>query len=471
MTAGDDLPRVVAEARAAGAAGDLLAVIDIVAEAVETEDLQTVRAVLAALRPADRVDVFEQLDRHQQSRVIVEISDEQAAAILEELEEEDAAEVASGLPAAELAPILDQMDPDEAADLLSDLTHEQAESALRAMDDVAEADARSLMVHGDDTAGGRMTSDFVALYATETVAESLVRLRRHAPGAESIYYLYVIDDAGALQGVINLRQIVVAEPATRVGALMDRDVIRVRVNDDQETAARLLARYGLLALPVVDARDRLIGVITHDDLVVVLQEEATEDMYRMVGLDEAARTIDPVGTSIRRRLPWLLLNLVTYLVPVATIRFFQPTLQAAPTLAALFPVVTGQGGNVGMQTITFVVRSLALGEVATGSELRLLGKEVATGLVNGLVTGLVAGAVAWAVAGGADPALRIAAAMMLAMMLNLAAGGLVGTVVPLTLRRVGLDPAAASSVFVTTATDTLGVLFFLGLATVFLGRA
>jgi magnesium transporter len=271
-----------------------------------------------------------------------------------------------------------------------------------------------------------------------------------------------VDKAGRLVGVVSLRELVISPLERRIGDIMYTDVILVRADEDQESAARLMARYDLLALPVVDPEDRLIGVITHDDLVDVLEEEATEDMYRLVGVNESQRADDPVGVSVRRRLPWLLLNLGPQLVLVGALKFFEPTIARVAALAVLFPLVTGQGGNVGSQTTTIIVRSLALGEIEH-RQLRLLAKESAIGLVNGLTVGIAAGIIAYLVTAESSISALIAGTMVLAMTLNLAAGALVGTLVPLTLRRAGLDPAVASSVFVTTATDTMGVVFFLGL--------
>jgi magnesium transporter len=463
-----DLEIVLARARAAHEAGDLDALIESVEAAVESGDLDLVAAVLAALRPADRADVFESLDLEQQRLMIGELSDEEAAEILEELEDEDAAEVATALPASDLAPILDAMEPDEAADVLGDLPGPHAESALEAMDDRAEAEARSLMAYRDESAGGLMTPEYIALKADEDVTESIERLRQLAPDAEHAYYLYVTDDEERLVGVVSLRQLVVSPPGTPIADLMDTDVLKVAADDDQEEAARFMARYDLLALPVVDDEGRLVGVITHDDLVDVLEAEATEDMYRLVGLDEEERTLDSVSVSVRRRLPWLALNLLMALALVTTLGVFEDAFTVVPVLAVLFPLVNGQGGNVGTQTMTLVVRSMALGEVARGAQARLLLREVSVGFVNGLVIGLLAGVIALVVARETGLALTIAATMMVAMMLNLAAGGLVGVLVPITMNRLGFDPALGS-VFVTPATDTLGVIFFLGLSYVTLG--
>lgn len=454
------------------AAGRPEAAVALIRDAIEEGDFDTAAAALAALRPPDRADIVEALDLDEQSVLIAELDEEEAAEILEELEDEDAAEVAGTLSPSDLAPILDLMDPDEAADVLGDLSPHQVEAALSAMDDTAEAELRALMAYPDETAGGRMTSDFVALRAEETVAESIERLRQMPPDSEAAYYLYVVDRRDRLAGILGLRELIVAEPGARVADRMSTDVIYVEAMADQEDAARLMARYYLMALPVVDARHRLVGVIAHDDLVGVLQEEATEDMYRLVGLDEEDRPADALALSVRRRLPWLAMSLALQLAVVFALASFEPQMAALPALAILFPLVTGQGGNLGAQAMTVVVRSVALGEIDRGDRGRVLYREGILGLINGLAIGALAVLIALAVTialGERADAGRVALAMFLAMTCNLACGGLVGTLVPLTLRRLGFDPAVGSSVLVTTTTDTLGVIFFMGFV-ILLGR-
>jgi len=458
----EELAQIVETARSAQASGALDAVTEIVTDALEAGDFEVVSAALAALRPPDRADVFEELDLDQQSLLIAELDEEEAAEILEELEDEDRAELAGTLDPEDLAPILDEMDPDEAADILGDLPPEQAEATLAAMDDAVEADVRVLLAYPDETAGGLMTSEFVALHAGETVAQSIDRLRQIGPDAEATYYLYVVDEDDRLAGVVGLREMIVADPGARIRELMNTDVIHVDALADQEAAARLMARYYLTALPVVDA-GRLVGVITHDDLVGVLQEEATEDMYGLVGLDVEESPYDSVLSSIRSRLPWLVANLGTQILLVSVLKVFQPLMDHVAVLAVLYPLVTGNGGNVGAQTTTMMVRSMALGEIDRSRWYRLMAKEAAVGLAIGLAIGVLAGLVAVVYTGQGDSAVRIAGVMVMAMALNLAAGGMAGVMVPLTLQRFGFDPAIASAAMVTGVTDTLGAFFFLGL--------
>ena len=449
--------------RAAQASGHQDALVALIRAALERHDDGLVQTVLGALRPADRADVIEDFDLDEQRQLLERLDDDAAAEVLEWMTEADAAEVAGVLVPEELAPILDRMDVDDAADVLGDLPAHQVEQTLARMDDAAEADVRELLAFDPESAAGRMTTDFVALHTAQTVTAALGQLRAEHPDPDTTYYLNVVDDEGRLAGVVSLRQLVIATPDTRIGDLMASDVVAVRADEDQETAARSMSRYDLLALPVVDADGRLLGVITHDDLVEVLEREDAEDMFRLAGVGGEQSPNDPVRSSVRHRLPWLVTNLGTQLVLVTALKLFEPLMSDVTVLAVLFPLVTGNGGNVGSQTTTIMVRGMALGEVDRSNQARILRKEVAVGLLNGLAVGALAAAVALFFARDSGLALRIAVAIFGAMVLNLAAGGTAGVLVPTSLRRLGQDPAVASSVLVTTVTDTLGAVFFLGL--------
>ena len=415
------------------------------------------------LHPADAADVLEALDLDERRLVLEIIEDPAAADILQEMGNAEAAEVAEGLDSAQLASILDEMEVEEAADVLGDLPESQAEGALFAMDDAAEAEIRSLLAYPDDTAGGRMTLDYLALPVSLSAGDTLEEYRRLAKGLRGAYYLYAVSDEGRLVGVVNLRELLLSDADATLGDIALPNPLFVHALDDQETAAQLIARYDLMALPVVDEEHHLVGVIQHEDLVDVLVEEATEDMYRLVGVGTEERTLTPIRSSLRRRLPWLVLNLGTQLLLVAVLLYFQGAIAHVAALAVLFPIVTGQGGNVGAQTMTLMVRSIALGEVDRSNTSRLVAKELITGCLLGLAMGGLAGVLALVIANDPDLARQLSVAVWAAMALNLAAGALAGALVPLGLTRVGVDPAVASSMMVTTVTDTLGVLLFMGI--------
>jgi magnesium transporter len=267
-----------------------------------------------------------------------------------------------------------------------------------------------------------------------------------------------------LSGVVNLRALILAEPYQTIEEIMNRDVISVRATVDQEEVAQVLSRYDLLAVPVVDDTERLVGIISHDDIVDVLEEEATEDMYRLAQVGEDAEIFGPIPRAIRNRLPWLIVNMGTAFLASSVVAFYEGTIAQVAVLAAFMPIVAGQGGNAGTQTMTIMVRSLALGEINGRDTLAALWHEFRIGIIHGLTLGLLVGLAAWLWKGNPMLGLIIGVAMLG----NLIVAAVAGVLVPMLLKLLRVDPALASSVFVTTATDMLGFTFFLGLATYFL---
>jgi len=311
-----------------------------------------------------------------------------------------------------------------------------------------------------------MTSAKVILHKEMTAEGAIAYLRALAPETEDVYYLFVVDEEVRVVGVVSLRQLVVVPPWTRVEEIMDPDVIHVRADADQEEAARLMARYDLLALPVVDVAGRLLGLITHDDLVEVLEEEATEDIYRLGGVLEEHPSDVPVPAALRTRLPWLVLNLGTALASATILSFFENTIASVAILAAFFPFVTGVSGSAGTQTLTVMVRGLALGELSPRDGLRTLGREALIGLSNGIAIGGLIAFVALMWKG--TPMLGVVVG--LATLLNMIGAGIAGALVPVTMQVLRLDPALASPILVTTITDTCGYFIYLSLATMVLPR-
>jgi magnesium transporter len=443
---------------------DVDAILEQVRDALAGEDWNQAVALVEALRPPDQADVFGELPPTEQDQLLPRLDLENSADILEELEEEEAAEVAARLNTEELAQILDQMEPDEAADLLGDIAPEQAAQVLAAMEEPEEV--RPLLVHADESAGGLMTSATITLHRHMTTEQAIAHLRVIAPESEIVYYLFVVDADVRLVGVVSLRQIVIAPPATRIEQIMDPDVIHVRADADQEDAARLMARYDLLALPVVDDAGHLLGIITHDDLVDVLEEEATEDIYRLGGVPEEHPPDVPIPAALRTRLPWLVVNLGTALASAAILSLFESTIARVAALAAFFPIVAGVSGSAGTQTLTVTVRGLALGELSPHDGLRALGREMLIGLANGVAVGGLIALIALAWKG--TP--MLGGVVGLATLLNMIGAGIAGALVPVMMQVLRIDPALASPILVTTITDTCGYFFYLGLATLVLTR-
>jgi len=442
---------------------DMNVVMDEVREALTAEDWDKAVELVESLRPPDQADVFEELSPDTQSELLPRLNPEDSADILEELDDEDAIEVAERLEADDLSRIINEMEPDEAADLLGDMEPDQLAAAISSIEDPDEI--LPLLEYHDETAGGLMTSAEIVLHKDISAAEAIEHIKFTIPEAEIAYYLYVVDDDVKLVGVVSLLQIVVASPQTCIDEIMNLEAISVFADTDQEAAARLMARYDLLALPVVDKNNHLLGVITHDDMVDVLEEEETEDIYRLGGVPDERLSIDvsPIS-SLRARLPWLVLNLGTAMLSVFVLSLFEETIAQLAVLAVFFPIVAGVSGSAGTQTLTITVRGLALGEVSVKNGLRALGRELLIGIANGLVLGTLVALIALFWKGA--PILGVVVG--LATLLNLIAAGLAGVIVPIGMSVTKLDPALASPVFVTTFTDTLGYLIYLTIATVFL---
>jgi magnesium transporter len=441
---------------------DLAAVLNDVKQAIEQGEWDRAAALLEGLRPPDQAEVFGELAPEEQDHLLSRLHVRDSADILEELEDEEAARVALRLESEQLARILDEMEPDEAADLLGDIPSEQAVEALAGMEEPEEV--RPLLIHPDDSAGGLMTSVEVVLHEGMTVDEAIAHLRAIAPRTEDVYYLFVVDGQDRLLGVVSLRQLIVAPPLTRVEEIMNPDVISVQVEADQEEAARLMSYYDLLALPVVDIGGHLMGLITHDDLVAVLEEEATEDIYRLGGVPEEHPPDAPPFVAVRTRLPWLVLNLGTAMASAAVLSLFQGTIAAVAVLAAFFPIVAGVSGSAATQTLTVTVRGLALGELQPRDLFRALAREILIGLSNGVAVGGLVAIIALVWKG--TPLLGLIVGV--ATLLNFSCAAIAGVLVPLGMQLVKIDPALASPILVTTTTDTFGYFAYLGLATMLL---
>lgn len=414
---------------------------------------------IRTLHPADGAEMLTTLEPNDQAEIVTRLEPDELAGVFEQMDGDEAAEMSQHLDVGSLADVLDEMEPDVAADVLSEMEPADATAVLEQMDEAKSV--APLLAYPEDTAGGIMNLPPPSLRRFWTVAEAFQFIKKNYQDASQVFYLYVLDRNGKLIGVLNLRSLILADPDQTIEEIMLRDVISVRVDMDQEEVAQLFSRYDLLALPVVDAEERLVGIVTVDDVVDVIEEEATEDIYHLAQVGADAVVFSPIIDSIRVRLPWLYVNLVTAFLASAVVAFFEETIATVAVLAVFMPIVAGQGGNAGNQTMTIVVRSLALGEMDVSEAWRALRHEFFIGLINGLALGIGVGVVAWLWQG--NPMLGIIIA--LAILGNLVVAGIAGVVVPTTLKRLNVDPALASSIFVTTATDVMGFAFFLGLAT------
>ena len=429
---------------------------------LDGSDVEGAVEYLRALHPADSAEILAELEPEEQGAIVERMQAPDLADVMEQLDEEDMADVAQHLDVEMLADVLDEMEPDMAADLLNELEPDHAAELLGQMDE--PEDVTSLLTFDPDTAGGIMTAPPPSLRRFWTVAEAVKFIKAQYRDESQFYYLYVLDRYGQLIGVVSLRSLILAEPEQTVEEIMDRNVTWVRATADQEEVAQLFQRYDLVAIPVVDDGGKLIGIVHVDDVVDVIEEEATEDIYKLAQVGPDSEIYSTIPRSLRNRLPWLMVNMVTAFFVSSIVAKFEGTIAQAAVLAAFMPIVAGQGGNAGTQTMTIVVRSLALKEIEPHDTLWAVWHEVRIGMLNGLVIGTLVGIIAAALVG--NPYLGMV--LGLAMLGNLIVASLAGVIVPMCLKALRVDPALASSIFVTTFTDSMGFLLFLGLATRFL---
>ena len=422
--------------------------------------------LLAKLRAADISSIMlEMSDREQRSvfSILMERDRQLAAETLKTLGLEWGLDLLLQRPSEEISEVIQEMESDAAALFISALPGEVARQVLEKMDIQESSEVQELLGYEEETAGRIMTPNVFSLHEEITVGEAIQTIQT-AQDLEMVFYLYVVDERNHLVGVVSLRQLLMVAPTTPLKKVMTTDVIAVTTDTDQEEVADQVALYDLLAIPVVDDTNKLVGNITVDDVIDVIKDEATEDIFYLAGVEADDHIHTPALTSVRKRLPWLIVNLATALLAATVVAMYEPTIARFSFLAVFIPVVAGMGGNSGTQTLTIMVRSLALGEVSWKSGKTILLKEIAVGINNGIVTGIIAGIVAYLWKGNYMLGLVLGGAMTI----NVVVGGIVGTVVPLVLKKLNVDPALASSIFVTTFTDAVGFLSFLGLATLLL---
>ena len=423
--------------------------------------------LLQKQHPADLAQLFSELsdkDRQSAFSLLAERNPKLAMEGLSELGPEAGAALLAERSAEEIVKLTQELPSDDAAAIIDYLPEELAAAVLELMQRrPAGGDVGELLEYAEQTAGRIMNPRVFALSEDMTAGEAITALQS-SRDVEVVFYLYVIDARRHLVGVVSLRRLLLVAPPTPLKQIMATDLISVRVDTDQEEVARLVASYNLLGIPVVDEENKLAGVITVDDVIDVIKDEATEDVYRLAGVASDDRVFTPAADSLKKRLPWLIVNLATAFIAVAVVAQFTSTIGTSLILAALMPVVAGMGGNAATQTLTVIVRGIALGELTWSNSRKALFKEAAVGIGNGVACGVVAGLVVWLVWGD----LMLGGILAMAMTINMFVAATAGTLIPLGLRALKVDPALASSVFITTLTDVFGFFSFLGLASLFL---
>jgi len=424
------------------------------------------RNIVNRTHPADLSIVFPSLPLANQRLLFNLIEDmEQRGILFRELDKDTFLELIEKLEIEQVVNVLENMPTDDAADIVGQLPEELSAGILQKMAKEGSEQVEGLLRYEDDTAGGIMVPDFIALGEETSAKEAIESLQKEHSDVEMPFYLYVVDDYGHLVGVSSLRQLVVVPPDTPLKKFMTPDVISVRTEMDQEEVAKIVARYDILAVPVVDEANKLVGIVTVDDVIDIFRAEATEDILKMAGAGEEFVETKSVLKSTRIRLPWLFASCLGGIVAFFVIGRYVDSLAKVAYLAAFIPVIMGMGGNIGTQSSTIVVRGLATGRIHIRDIWKVVSKELAIGMILGVVYGLLIAAVAQLRYGTAAVALAVA----LAVVSSMSIAALVGSTVPMLFERINVDPAVATGPFVTTAIDIISVFFYFSIATALLG--
>ena len=417
--------------------------------------------ILEDAYPADIAAALRELPVPERVHVFRLLAPTQAGAVLSELDDQTLLELVRALDEHEVSRILDRMPPDHVVDVVEELPKEQADKILDLLEEEKSEEVQELLEYPENTAGRLMSREFVAVHEHATVAQAIEHIRKAASGDDA-FYLYVVDDHDHLVGLVPLHRLLTADPAMPVRAIRREDLESVTVDTDQEEVARLVQRYNVIEVPVVDDSHRLLGTISVDDVIDVIHEEATEDIQRLGGVPGDETVLDPPERVFTRRLIWRLINLGTAILAASVIGLFEASIRSLATLAIFMPIVASMGGIGTTQTATVVVRGIALGEMTAGILGRVLWKEVRLGFMTGLANGLVLAVIAYLWKGSGLLSLILGVSLVC----NLVVAAVVGTLVPIALRAFRVDPAIASSVIITAFTDIFGFFSFLGLATV-----
>lgn len=439
--------------------------IDLVRKMIRHGARDRVVRVLDKFRPAELADLFAHLSPAEQ-RTFIDIlyAQEAAAKTLSELPDGILSEMLSLLDDERVGKMLERLAPDDAAYFVALLDRDRVDAVLEHTEPHQRERIEHIRIYPKESAGSLMTSEMLTLRDNVNVRDAIEMIRERAPTSEFIFYVYVVNDAGTFLGVVPIRRLITAAAEATLSDVMVADPIAVSATTDQEEVVELTARYNLLAVPVVDDNFKLLGVITVDDVIDVMQQEATEDMYLMQGLSGDDRVYSPMSTSIRKRFPWMVLNLATAMLSASVVGLFEESITELVILATFMPVVAGMGGNGGTQTLTVVTRGIALGELEFSDGWSAIWKQSVVGVVIGIGVGAITAVLAWMWKG--TPALGLV--LCAAMIINLAVAGLAGAAVPLFLKAINQDPALGGGVIVTTCTDVAGFFAFLGLATIFM---
>ncbi len=423
-----------------------------------------VRNIITDMHPADIADIMAHLDEEERRRIFTLLTPEAASEVLVELEDTVKEDVLEGLDTQQIAEMVNEMDSDDATDVISELPTEQANEVLGKIKEESSEEIQELMLYPEDTAGGIMAKEYVAVNANSTVQEAIEEIRRRHKDVEELYYCFVVDDFGTLVGMVSLRDLILADPKTKVRDIMEEDIVVIENDMDQEEVARLFRKYDLVVAPVVNKRHKLIGRITVDDVVDVIDEEMDEDLARIAGTGEEYILEDSVLAISRARLPWLLLSFMGEIVSALILSYFQVTIEKVIISAFFIPIVMAMGGSTGQQSSIIVVRGLATGEISLRDTGKRLLREMRVAFLNGFVLAFLIFSIISLWQG--EP--MFGALLGIALIVVVLNASIIGALAPIFFKKINVDPALATGPFIATFNDVIGLLIYFSLLTVFI---
>ena len=435
--------------------------IHLVKTLISEKNQLPLKKLIDEMPPADAADLIEHLDHDERLQIFDLLKPEGAGEVLLEMEAPVQERILSDLDNEAITEIVQELDSDDAADLVGDLPAERARQIIETVGEDVSKELRKLLPYPEDTAGGIMALEYVAVNAESTVQEAIETIRNKREEVENVYYLFVVDDHQRLVGVVSLKDLVIEAPTRKVKEIMNPEVISAYVYSDQEEVAHLVKKYDLVSIPVVDEHHRLVGRITHDDIIDVIEEEADEDIALMAGvINQEIAEESPFKIS-RARLPWLIVGLFGGILAALVINQFEASLEEVVALSFFFPVIMAMGGNTGTQAATVAVRGLATGDISVMNIGRRIWLEMRVALVNGIICGILLSLVVgiWL------SSYRLGSVVGIALIVIIISSGFVGASVPLVLKKMDIDPALATGPFVTTSNDIISLFIYLSLVT------
>ncbi|MBM7554012.1 magnesium transporter [Thalassobacillus pellis] len=443
---------------------ELLRIWEEIREALKNEQIDRFRAEFLELHPYDQASVFAEMGDETRKNVYLYLSPEEISEVMEHIDYEDTEPYFTEMDPRFAAQVFAEMSTDDAVDILNELDKNKVASFLTIMDDKDAEEIKDLLHYEEKTAGSIMTTEFVALKAAQTVREAMLHLRREAPDAETIYYTYVIDEDKRLAGVISLRDLIIAEDDWKIAEIMNERIVSVSVGEDQEEVARMFRDYDFLALPVVDFQNHLLGIITVDDVLDVMEEEASEDYSKLAAISDVDSPDDNAFASAKKRLPWLIILLFLGSMTASLIGQFEATLDKVAILAVFIPLIAGMAGNTGTQALAVAVRGMATGEIDKQGKRKMIMREAFTGLITGTACGTLITLIVFFWKHDFFLGLLVG----ISIMATLIVATLAGSLVPLVMDKLNIDPAVASGPFITTINDIISILIYFGMATAFM---